>query len=88
MRFASGTLKIKMLASTASGEGEPLNDTSILSGCHSCAIIYHSSYIYRAHCMRNESQLLDCIHDISGTVRAREARKPLNLRRMERESAG
>lgn len=42
-------------------------------------------YIYRARCMRNEFQLLDCIRGISGTVRAREARKPLNLRRLESE---
>lgn len=42
-------------------------------------IVRHISIVL--HRMQNEFQPLDCIHDISCTVRAREARKPLNLRR-------
>lgn len=47
---------------------------------HPLQFIAHHTSIY-AHRMQNEFQLLDCIHDIPGAVRAREARKPLNLRR-------
>lgn len=43
-------------------------------------IVRHISIVF--HRMQNEFQLLDCIHDISSSVRAREGpRKPLNLRR-------